>query len=212
MAAAPTGELAGLIRTLHETSRTVQERFGPLSAAQLNWKPSPDRWSVAQCLDHLLATNAGFLPAFDAVLAGRHRPTLWQRMPWIPGVFGRLVRNAVHPDSAKAYKAGASFQPSASDVDAGIVARFTDQQSRLGDVLAGSAGLDLDRIVITSAVSPIVIYSLFDAFRIMVLHDQRHVRQAIRVTEAGGFPAVQGTSRVATPAEPAAQSTPPGLS
>lgn len=186
--AAPSGELASLIATLGALAGTARARFDRLSAPQLNWKPAADRWSVAQCLDHLVTTNATYFPAFDAVLAGRYAPTLWQRMPWLPGVFGRLVLKAVHPDSARAHKAPGVFRPSASDLDAGIVTRFVDQQARLIDVFTRSAGLDLDRIVIPSAISGLVVYSLFDAFRIVVLHEQRHVNQAIRVIAAAGFP------------------------
>jgi hypothetical protein len=54
MAGAPTGELASLIGTLQSLAGTVLQRFGPLSAAQLNWKPAADQWRVAQCLDHLV--------------------------------------------------------------------------------------------------------------------------------------------------------------
>ena len=189
MAGPPTGELASLIGTLQDVSRTALQRFGPLSAPQLNWKPAPDRWSVAQCLDHLVTTNATYFPAFDAVVAGRHAPTLWQRMPWLPGVFGRLVLKAVHPDSVKAYQAPKVFRPAESQVEAGVVTRFVDQQARLVDVLTRSAGLDLEAIVITSTVSPIVIYSLLDAYRIVVQHERRHLNQAIRVTGTPGFPA-----------------------
>ena len=188
MAAAPSGELASLIATLETLSGTVRERFGPLSPLQINWQPAADRWSVAQSVDHLITTTATYVPAFDAGLAGRYTPTLWQRMPWLPGVFGRLVQKAVHPDSARAHKAPGVFRPSASDLDAGIVKRFVDQQARLIDVFTRSAGLDLDRIVIPSAISSLVVYSLFDAFRIVVLHEQRHANQAIRVTDAPGFP------------------------
>jgi hypothetical protein len=188
MAGAPSGELASLIGTVQALASTALTRFGPLSAAQLNWQPTPERWSVAQCLDHLVTTNATYFPDFDAVLAGRYTPTLWQRMPWIPGFFGRLVLKAVHPDSAKAYKAPAVFRPAASAVDPTIVTRFVDQQARLIDAMTRSAGLDLDCIVITSAVSDLVVYSLFDAFRIVVAHEERHVNQAIRVAETDGFP------------------------
>jgi hypothetical protein len=97
----------------------------------------------------------------------------------------------VHPDSAKAYKAPAIFQPAASAVDGDIVVRFVDQQARVIDYLTRSAGIDLDGIVIASPASlvpGVIVYSLFDAFRIIVTHEQRHVRQAIRVTEADGFP------------------------
>ena len=187
-ASAPSGELADLVAIVRDVSATARTRFEPLTAAQLNWQAAPARWSVAQCLDHLVITNAAYFPAFDAVLAGRHRPTIWQRMPWVPGFFGAQLRKAVHPDSGKPYTAPKIFAPSASTVDAGIVRRFVDQQARVIDYLTRSAGLDLDGIVITSPVARVVVYSLFDAFRIIVTHEQRHVRQAIRVADLPAFP------------------------
>ena len=48
--------------------------------------------------------------------------------------------------------------------------------------------LDLEKIVITSPVADAVIYSLMDAYRLIVVHEQRHFQQAKRVTEETGFP------------------------
>jgi hypothetical protein len=48
--------------------------------------------------------------------------------------------------------------------------------------------LDLEKIVITSPVAGAVIYSLMDAYRLIVVHEQRHFQQAKRVTEETGFP------------------------
>ena len=31
--------------------------FGHLNAQQINWKPSTDQWSVAQCLEHLITAR-----------------------------------------------------------------------------------------------------------------------------------------------------------
>ena len=49
-------------------------------------------------------------------------------------------------------------------------------------------GADLRGTIVTSPVSPLVTYSLLDAYRIMVAHGRRHFEQAQRVTEAAGFP------------------------
>jgi hypothetical protein len=187
-AAAPSGEIAGLIATARDVASTVLTRFGPLSAAQLNWQPAPDRWSVGQCLDHLVRANATYFPTFDTVVAGRYTPTLWQRMPWLPGFFGAQIRKAVHPDSEKAYTAPTIFTPAASTVDADIVPRFVDQQARVIDYLTRGAGLDLDGIVIASPVASVIVYSLRDAFHVIVTHEQRHVRQAQRVADLPAFP------------------------
>ena len=46
-----------LLADIHAIALDAEKLFGSLSAEQLNWKPAPDRWSVAQCLEHLINTN-----------------------------------------------------------------------------------------------------------------------------------------------------------
>ena len=48
-------------------SKTI---FGSLSAAQLNWKPAPKSWSVAQCFDHLITTHSLYFPEFERLANG----------------------------------------------------------------------------------------------------------------------------------------------
>jgi len=33
------------------------ESFGELSSEQMNWKPDPNTWSIAQNIDHLIVIN-----------------------------------------------------------------------------------------------------------------------------------------------------------
>ena len=54
--------------------------------------------------------------------------------------------------------------------------------------MEATRGLDLDSITITSPVARFVTYSLMDAYRIIVVHEQNHFVQARRVMEAPGFP------------------------
>ena len=49
-------------------------------------------------------------------------------------------------------------------------------------------GLDLNSITITSPVSRLITYSLMDAYRIIVVHEQNHLVQPRRVMESPGFP------------------------
>ena len=48
--------------------------------------------------------------------------------------------------------------------------------------------LDLRNIVITSPVMSLMTYSLWDAYKIMVAHERRHMAQAKRVMDTPGFP------------------------
>ena len=181
-------ELDALAAQARATAAHVQARFGPLTAAQLNWKPAPDRWSVGQCLDHLVTADGAYFSTFETVRQGRYRKTLWQRMPVLPAFFGRMLLKTIDPANTRKSKAPGIFAPASSDVDTGVVRRFGEQQAKLVEYLQDGARLDLDGTIIPSPVTSIVTYSLFDAFRILVRHAQRHVQQADRVVALDAFP------------------------
>ena len=164
-------------------------RFGRLSAAQVNWKPGPDEWSIAQCFDHLIVSERPFVPIFEEIQAGRRRPRLRERIPVLPRLFGALLINTLRPDSGRRVRARAAFLPSQSDLPPGVVATFLEQQRRLRDLMAAIRGRDADGIIVTSPVLGLITYSLMDACRIVVAHEQNHVMQATRVAAAAGFPA-----------------------
>ena len=166
----------------------TQRLFGRLSGAQVNWKPSEVEWSIGQCFDHLIISNSPYVQIFEDILAGRRRPRLWERMPLLPRFFGKLLITTLRPDSGRRVKARPAFHPSNSHIAPAIIATFLEQQARLLRLMNGSRHLDLERITITSPVLSVFIYSLQDACRIIVVHEQNHLVQATRVTEATGFP------------------------
>ena len=181
-------DLPSLITSANTIASEAKSTFGSLTAAQLNWKPSAERWSVAQCFDHLLTTNRGYFPAIDRVLAGRKR-TFWECVPLLPGLTGKLLLKAVDPASTRKIKAPKVFQPAHSDVSDSVIDDFVAQQETVVEKMKATEHLDLERIIITSPVAAVVTYSLMDAYRVIVVHEQRHFQQARRVTEESGFPA-----------------------
>jgi hypothetical protein len=166
----------------------AEQLFGHLSARQLNWKPSAEQWSVAQCLDHLLVSNGAYFPQLDQIISGQKRATLWERMPGLPRFFGPVIINAVTPEAKRKIKARKNFQPAASQVDAQIVPRLVAQQRDLLARMRATEKFDPARIIITSPIASVVVYSLLDAYRIIVAHERRHFAQAQRVMETSGFP------------------------
>ena len=166
----------------------TQRVFGRLSGEQVNWKPSEGEWSIGQCFDHLVISNRPYVPIFEAILAGRRRPRIWERMPLLPRLFGRLLINTLRPDSGRRVKARPAFYPSSRHIAPAIIATFLEQQERLLGLMEASRELDLDGITITSPVLRFVTYTLMDACRIIVVHEQNHFVQATRVMESQGFP------------------------
>jgi len=174
---------------LDAIARDAHSVFGHLDERQLKWRPDAPSWSVAQCFDHLIVSERPFVPIFEEIQAGRRHPRLRERIPVLPRLFGALLINTLRPDSGRRVRARAAFLPSQSDLPPGVVATFLEQQRRLRDLMAAFRGRDADGIIVTSPVLGLITYSLMDACRIVVAHEQNHVMQATRVAAAAGFPA-----------------------
>jgi DinB family protein len=181
-------DLPSLITAAGSVANDAKETFGRLTPAQLNWKPSAERWSVAQCFDHLLTSNKGYFPVIDGVLAGQKR-TLWQSMPGLPGMMGKLLINSLDPVKGRNLKAPGKFQPAQSDISGSVIDDFVAQQAKIVEKMKATEHLDLEKIIISSPVTSVVTYSLMDAYRVIVVHEHRHFQQARRVTEESAFPA-----------------------
>ena len=180
--------LADVRTALDDIARETQVTFGGLSGRQLNWRPDAARWSVAQCFEHLLTANRLMFLQMDDALSGGRPPTIWERLPVLPGVLGRMLIRSQAPGSARKFTAPSKAQPATSDLPADIVQRFVEQHL---DAVARVRALeerDAARAIMTSPFVRVVTYSVLDGWRLVVAHDRRHVEQARRVTQSPGFP------------------------
>ena len=94
-------KLKDLADSLEIVSEEVRKSFSDLSAGQLNWKPYPEKWSIGQCLDHLLIGNREMVSQIELKLRGDGKSTFFEKLPLLPGIFGPLVVNAVSPGVAR---------------------------------------------------------------------------------------------------------------
>jgi len=166
----------------------VEAAFGPLDARQLNWRPDAKQWSVAQCFDHLLSANRLMFAAAEHALTGVAAPTIWQRLPVLPGVFGRALIRSQAPDSTRKYKAPSKAQPSVGDVPPDVVERFIRQQREAASTVLGLDEQRAVHVVMTSPFVQVITYSVLDGWRLVIAHNHRHIQQARRLVQAQGFP------------------------
>ncbi len=178
--------LAELTTTVAGIEQRARELFGALDAAQLNWTPWEDAWSVGQCLDHLVKANDPYFAIFRDVAAGTHTKTFWEQIPIVPGICGSLVLNTVRPENTRKARAPRIFQPGRSAVPTDVVDHFCAQQRKLAEAMASLDGIDLDNTIVTSPVARFITYSLRHALSIVVEHEKRHMNQAERVLRALG--------------------------
>jgi hypothetical protein len=181
-------QLDALLRDAKQIADDAHASFVALSASQLNWKPAAERWTIAQCFDHLITSNKGYLPIIESVRTGKKQTRFVERLPVLPGLAGKLLIKSLDPASTRKIRAPKKFEPAQSDISAGVIDDFVAQQGQLIEGMKSTSHLHLEKIVITSPALSFVAYSLLDAYRIIVTHERRHLQQAKRVTEEPGFP------------------------
>jgi hypothetical protein len=178
-----------VIQKTDENSVEARRLAGELSDEQLNWTSSSEKWSIAQCLDHLAVTCERFDEYYtDVIERGRQKWPVREPIPYRPTFFGGWLLKQVTPEVKRRIPAPKLFRPEQSGTIKGALEKFLAQQDVFLGFVRSAAGLDYNRIRLRSPVTPLMRYSLADAFVVTVLHGQRHLGQARRMRETAGFP------------------------
>jgi len=183
-----TPEIESFRRRFEQLSVEADALVRPLRDAQFAWQPAPDRWSVAQCIDHLNATARVYLPVLDEGISDAIRRGLYGPGPYRYNLVGRLHVWLMQPNSRVRGKARRAFYPALNRPRQEIMAAFRAYQVQYVDRLRQANGLDLAR---ARAASPVVNWlpmPLGSAFALLIAHEERHLAQARRVIEMTGFP------------------------
>lgn len=183
-----TPEIDALRQQFEALSAEADALVTPLSDGQFAWQPSPDAWSVAQCVEHLNATARQYLPMLDEGIADAIRRGLYGAGPYAYNWVGRFLVYLVEPTTRFRAKAPKAFQPARGRPRHDVMAAFRAYQVQYVDRLRQANGLDLARARVPSPVAGWVRMPLGSGFAMMVAHERRHLAQARRVFSAEGFP------------------------
>ncbi|MCW5960517.1 MAG: DinB family protein [Pyrinomonadaceae bacterium] len=176
-----------VVADLQNVADQIQKAFGEFSAAQINWKPAAESWSVGQCLEHLIKSNELFYGEFDKIAEGTRRQSFLENWSPLSGFFAGLLIRSLKNDGKK-YKAPTQAIVPPSEIDPNIVEIYAAHNAERIQKIRKSASADWTKIVVTSPFLKIMTYRFDDAMTVMIEHDRRHFRQAKRVVESSGFP------------------------
>lgn len=189
-------ESADLLQTIasetEEVGGAARRLVANLTDEQLNWKPAPDSWSIAQCLDHLAVTSEKFDRDFaKAIARGREKRRASGAVRYRPTMLGGWLVKHLSPEVKRKMPAPKVFRPAEGSAIKAPLERFLRQQERFLGFVNEARGIDYNKTRLRSPVTPLMRYSLADAFVMTVVHGQRHLAQARRVRETSGFPGNQ---------------------
>ena len=174
---------------LRKSADEAKTMFGSLSAEQLNWKPAPKSWSIAQCFEHLITTHSLYFPLFEKLANGNAKQTFWESYSPLSSFFGRFLIKSLRPENVKPMKTTSKAFPSSSEIDGDIIDRYVDHQNQMINALKKLPDdIDPKRTKVTSPLMGLVTYSLDDCYEIIAIHGPRHFNQAKRVMDNDQFP------------------------
>jgi hypothetical protein len=183
-----TPEVDAFRLLFEEQSADAEILVSSVTDEQFTWRPGPETWSIAHCLDHLNATARAYLPALDEGIADAIRRGIYAEGPFHYNWIGRLFVWSMEPPPRFRAKAPASFQPAPNRSRAEIMAAFHAYQVQFVDRLRQANGLDLARARVSSPVTRWIRMSLGSGFAMQIAHERRHLWQARQLTSRPGFP------------------------
>ena len=176
-------EIAALLNALDANAQAARKVVEGLSEEDGRWRPAPEAWSVAECLDHLAVANRVYLeamrePAERARAAGRLR-----RAPALPGFLGRLFVNSLEPPakSRTKRKAPGKIRPRESPGLRDAFDAFIASQEPVRVFLRNYANLDLVGVRFQNPFIGVIYFSLATGLHVIPAHERRHLWQAAQV-------------------------------
>jgi DinB superfamily len=181
--------IATIVSEAEKNNATANDLVRGLTEEQLNWKPDAKQWSIAQCLEHLAVTSRQFNGYFKQLIeSARLKWPTNGAIPYRPSLVGGWLIKQVVPETTRAFPAPKVFRPSDSSSIHDALGMFLKQQEEFVRFVRQSEGIDYNRSRLRSPVTPLMRYSLADAFVVTIVHGYRHLAQANRVKAMPNFP------------------------
>ena len=165
----------------------AQQRFRPLSAEELNRRPSPSRWSAGQCLEHLNIVGGYYLPSIATRIARAQKRGSKPAAIAKQGFIGRrLVEGMRTPASIKSRTSPQRYAPTGTRLPRTVTEVFSRQLDELLRLVLLARQINANAVRIPNAIFPLLLLRLTDQLEFMVVHLQRHVAQAEAVLVGNG--------------------------
>ncbi len=182
-------EHAELIQMLDESRDRVMNLITGLSEEQWTFKQNPDRWSVAECTEHIVRSQRSLLDLAKLALSNDPDPEWYERTK-MKGPMIRQVMPNLQPFGQGGATAPMEIRPTENWDRARAIQEFYLVQ---GDVVAFVETLaDNAPLKEHTAEHPFPVFNWLNAYDWLIyvpLHTERHSRQIEEVQADENYPA-----------------------
>lgn len=167
--------LQNLLETTRENINAV-ELLKKQPTDFLNRKQNSQSWSVLECIEHLNRYGDFYIPEItNKMKSSTHLKSEIFKSNWIGKYFSKSVSYSEDLNKMKTFT---SMNPSGSKLDVKLLDVFIKQQHQIIELLNKATNINLDKTKTAISISKLIKLKLGDTFRVLIYHNQRHVRQA----------------------------------
>jgi len=165
----------------------AHQRLRPLNSEQLNRRPGYDKWSAAQCLEHLNIVGGYYLPSLKARLrlaqAKGSTAGAQVRSGWLGRYFTTTTqqKNGLGDNLLRRPR---QFSPTGTRLTGTVVEAFNRQLDELLRLMLLARQVDAGGVRVPNPLYPWLRLRLTDVLEALVIHLQRYVKQAVQVATA----------------------------
>src|SRR5260370_8156322 len=157
-------ELSGYLGQIEVGKREGKSILAGATDVQFNWRPGPERWSMAQCFDHLNVAMRRTFPAFDRAIADARDRGLRAPGPFRYGWFSRWMVGSMEPPVKRRQRTFKIFVPAEETPLAAALAEFRTVRDQMADRVRTADALDLNPHRVISPVTPFLRLPLRPSF------------------------------------------------
>lgn len=175
------GSKAYLIDYFNQTTENLENSVAGLSAAQLQFKPSEDRWSISQCLEHIVASEKML---FDWARVELEKPAQPSRKSEVTNTEAQVIAGLT--DRSQKFNAPQELQPTGVYQDAATALK--DLETARAAVLSYIEQANPEDLRNHISESPGGISDGYQNLLFIAAHCARHTLQIDEVKADPGFP------------------------
>lgn len=142
----------------------------------LNWKEHPESWSALECMEHLNRYGFFYIPEITNRLNhAKHKSSEIFKSNWLGSYFSKAVSYKEDLNKMKTFK---SMNPLNSKLNRDTIDTFLNQQQQIIELLDRAKDINLDKTKTNISISKLIKLKLGDTFRVLIYHNERHIKQA----------------------------------
>jgi hypothetical protein len=181
-------DLEDCLRQLEAIDADAAKLAAGLTEDQFHWAPASSRWSIAQCVIHLVIIGRQYLPILDQTVERARAAGLLSSGPFRYGFIERWLISATEPPPRIRMRTPVAASPRNDQPLDAVMADFLEVQRELKKRVRAANGVDLARAKVTSPFVKALKMGLGPCFSFLAAHERRHLWQAWQVRLHPKFP------------------------